>query len=338
MNKIFCFGELLLRISPSNDWIDQQQFAVFVGGAELNVATALARWEVPVSYISALPQNYLSEDVTRHVAQKGIDVSRMLYGGERIGTYYLAQGADLKHAGVIYDRYYSSFYSLQPGTIDWDSLLEGAKWFHITAISPALNAAVAKVCEEGAKAASEKGITVSIDLNYRAKLWQYGQQPADIIPAIARYCDVIMGNIWAAERMLGITLEEMDGTKEGYLAQSRRSSAAIMQQYPRCKQVANTFRFDLPDGTLQYYATLYTNHELFVAPEKTTTFVTDRIGSGDCFMAGLIYGNHQGNSPQEIIDFAAAAAFNKLFVKGDYTTSTVEDIAQFDHTLLHSAV
>lgn len=328
MSKVLCFGELLLRLSPevNGEWLKQHQMPVFLGGAELNVATALARWDIPVSYSTILPDHYLSHDVIEEVGSKGIQTDRILFGGSRIGTYYLPQGADLKNAGVIYDRAYSSFWELKPGQIDWDAILDGVSWFHFSAISPALNETVAAVCREGLEAASRKGITISVDLNYRAKLWQYGKLPLDIMPELVQYCDVIMGNIWAEEKMLGTPVDSfLPDTKEAYLQQSLKTSEVITQLFPKCRQVANTFRFEI-NGGVRYYATLYTGGQLYTSYEQYTTYTVDRVGSGDTFMAGLIYGNTKGHGAQEVINFAAAAAFNKLFIKGDATTASVEDI------------
>lgn len=328
MNTVFCFGELLLRLSPvlHGEWIHHSSMPVFIGGAELNVAQALSRWKVPVSYGTALPDNYLSKEITQYVQDQGVDTSAILYAGNRIGTYYLPQGADLKNAGVIYDRAYSSFYELQPGQTDWDEVLKGKSWFHFSAISPALNENVAAVCKEGLQAAVRKGLFISVDLNYRAKLWQYGKLPSEVMPELVQYCDLVMGNIWAAEKMLGISLpSSFADNKEQYLELAEESSIAISKRFSKVKQVAYTFRFDQEEG-LRYYATLFKHNHLYISSEQQTKTVVDKVGSGDCFMAGLIYGNYNALAPQEIIDFAAAAAFNKLFVKGDATTTTVEEI------------
>ena len=328
MSKVLCFGELLMRLWPQlgGEWIRQNAMPVFIGGAELNAATALAKWNIPVSYCTALPDHYLSKEIIGFIGSKGIETNKIQFSGNRIGTYYLPQGADLKNAGVIYDRAYSSFWELQPGQIDWDKVLEDVSWFHFSAISPALNETVVEVCLEAVKAASDKGITVSVDLNYRAKLWQYGKQPDEIMPQLVKYCDVVMGNVWAEEQMLSIPVAaNLTKEKQAYLDQSLTTSKAIKQQFPKCRQVANTFRFDDGEG-VKYYATLYHGDNLFVASEQKTTYIVDKVGSGDTFMAGLIYGNYHNNTPQEIIDFSAAAAFNKLFIKGDATTSTVEEI------------
>jgi 2-dehydro-3-deoxygluconokinase len=328
MSKVLCFGELLMRLSPQlgGVWIKQGNMPVFIGGAELNSATALANWGVLASYCTALPDHYLSREIIESIQQKGIDTNRIRFSGNRIGTYYLPQGADLKNAGVIYDRAYSSFWELQPGQLDWDEILKDVSWFNFSAISPALNENVAGVCLEAVKAASQKGITISVDLNYRAKLWQYGKQPHKVMPELVQYCDVVMGNIWAEDKMLGIAVnQDLPDEKEAYLEQSKKTSEQILKQFPKCKQVANTFRFDRADG-IHYYATLFANEQLYVSSEHRTKTVIDRVGSGDTFMAGLIYGNYHKHSPQEIIHFAAAAAFNKLFIKGDATTASVDEI------------
>jgi 2-dehydro-3-deoxygluconokinase len=336
MNSVFCFGELLLRLSPqlNGAWIRQAAMPVFIGGAELNVAQALARWNMPVSYCTALPDNYLSKEIISYLQENNIDCSSIIFNGNRIGTYYLPQGADLKNAGVIYDRAFSSFNDLKPGQVDWDEVLQHKKWFHFSAISPALNENVAALCTEALQSAVQKGLYISVDLNYRAKLWQWGKQPVEIMPELVQYCDLVMGNIWAAEKMLGTPLTPDFGkSTEAYIEQAEQTSMAIMRAYPKCKQVANTFRFE-NESTIQYYATLFRHNHLSVSQEQQTQAVVDKVGSGDCFMAGLIYGNLQQLSSQQIIDFAAGAAFNKLFIKGDATTSSVEEIKK---SLVHYA-
>lgn len=175
---------------------------VFVGGAELNVATALAKWNTPVGYCTILPDNFLSRQLLKALYEKHIDASSVLLSNNRIGIYYLPQGTDVKNAGVIYDRNNSSFSQLQKGTIDWDKTLDGITWFHFSAICPALSQQVADVCEEALQACVKKNITISVDLNYRAKLWQYGRQPNEVMPQLVQYCHLVMGNVWAAEIML----------------------------------------------------------------------------------------------------------------------------------------
>ena len=328
MNKVLCFGEILLRMSPQLDgaWINNASMPVYLGGSELNTANALSLWGVPVVYCSALPDHALSKDILAALHKKNIDTSRMIIQGNRIGCYYLPQGTDLKHAAVIYDRAHSSFSELRPGQIDWEVFFENVTWFHFSAISPALNENIAVICAEAASFAHKKGITVSIDLNYRSRLWQYGKQPYEIIPGLAQYCDVIMGNIWAMERMLQVPVRKnIKHHKREFLDQSLETSVLIAAQYPNCRYIANTFRFDESRG-LTYYTTLYDRNKMYQSEEYYTENIIDRVGTGDCFMAGLIYGMLCEQSSEEIIQFATAAAYQKLFIMGDGTTSTIDDV------------
>ncbi len=337
MKKVLCFGELLLRICPDTEgiWLEENNLPFYVGGAEANVATALALWGIPSAYLTALPDNLLARQLVGYLESRGIDASRILLRGERLGLYYLPQGKDLKHAGVIYDRAHSSFADLKPGTIEWDNVFEGIDWLHFSAISPALNRAVAEVCDEGLKAARAKGMTISVDLNYRAKLWQYGAAPAEVMPGLVEYCDIVMGNLWAAEKMLGIGVDPAlakKGKKEDYLDHARWSSEEIIRRFPRVKQVAKTFRFDKGEKGIQYYATLYSGGRLYSSREYGSEGIVDKVGSGDCFMAGLIRGLYSGQPVAEVLEFATAAAFFKLFIPSDATDQPAEDIEKFMET------
>lgn len=332
--KVLSFGELLLRICPDieQDWIEQHQLPFYVGGAELNVATALALWNVPSSYLSAIPQNAICEGIDSYLQRRNIDTSAMLWTGERLGIYYLPKGKDLKNAGVIYDRANSSFANLKVGSIDWEEIFADVKWFHFSAICPAISQDIADLCQEAVIKAQEKGIFVSLDLNYRAKLWKYGKAPKEIMPKIAQYCNLIMGNIWAAHQMLGTQLDEKFRTsssgyqEEDLLAQADRTSKEIISVNPICQYVANTFRFDHQSKGIKYYTTLFDKDSLIKSTEYTAEEILDKVGSGDCFMAGLIYGLYSNLSPKETLEFATLAAFDKLFIASDATTSTVEDI------------
>ena len=242
--------------------------------------------------------------------------------GNRIGLYYLETGADIK-GGVVYDRENSSFSELEPGRIDWEKVFEGVDWFHFTAISPALNQQIADVCLEALQVASKKGLKISVDLNYRSKLWKYGKDPKEIMPQLVQYCNLIMGNIWSANSLLGIDVDEQihqRGSKQAYLDHAEKTSKAIMQQFPKCEAVANTYRFDSNDEKILYYTTLQLKDTAYSSQEFSCKGVVDRSGSGDCFMAGLIYGfvTNQ-NDPQELLNYASAAAFGKLQEQGDAT-------------------
>jgi len=330
MDGIFCFGELLLRMSPVlGDWFGETGMPLYLGGSELNVALALAAWGQPVSYGSALPENYLSRDICRTLESRMVDCSPVQFIGRRIGIYYLPQGQDLRHSAVVYDRDHSAFSELRPGLIDWERHFEKAGWLHISAISPAVSAQTAAVCLEALQAAGSRNMTISMDLNYRSKLWQYGKRPADIMKVLASHCDVMMGNIWSAKELLDIPLDPdllISGRKADYLEHARRSAQAIQSQFPKCHTVANSFRFELPEGTLLYYGSLVRNGHARQSPEFRGTGIVDRVGTGDCFMAALIYGLRQGLADQQTIDFAAAAAFGKFFEPGDSTRQPVQTI------------
>ncbi|HUB60003.1 MAG TPA: sugar kinase [Puia sp.] len=332
--KVLSFGELLLRFCPDvqGDWLEDNSLSFYVGGAEANVATALALWGIPSAYLTALPDNMLARQLAGYLEERGVDTSRILYHGERLGLYYLPKGKDVKNAGVIYDRAHSAFSALRPGMIDWDQVLAGVGWLHFSAISPALNAGVAEVCKEALEAAREKGIRISIDLNYRAKLWQYGVAPMAAMPGLVEYCDVVMGNLWAAEKMLGIPVEAElveRGRKEDFLEHARRSSERIIERFPRVRLVAKTFRFDRGEKGIQYYTTVFTDGKLYSSREYSSDAIVDKVGSGDCYMAGLIRGLYLGQPVVEMVEFATAAAFFKLFIPSDATDQPAEDIEKF---------
>ena len=332
MGKVLCFGELLLRFLPGagGDWVQKNAMPVYVGGAELNVATALAKWGIPVKYLTVLPDNGVSRDIVEHLQQKGIDTSPVVFGGDRMGIYYLSGGADMKSGQTVFDRKGSAF-SLQPtGQLNWNSILADVSWFHFSAIVPALSESAALLCKEALQQASARNITISVDLNYRSLLWKYGKRPVDVMPDLVRFCHVIMGNIWSANTLLGIPVGDNlspDSAPVHYAEHASETAKQIFANYESCKWVANTFRFDADHQNITYYASLNTPELQALSPVFQTSSIVDKVGSGDCFMAGLIYGLSQGHSnAEEVVGFAAAAAFGKLQERGDATQNSVLQI------------
>ncbi len=326
--KVCCFGELLLRLSPelNGKWINDASIPFYIGGAELNVATALAKWDIPVKYCTAIPDNYLTAEILNELSQKNIDVSAVLLCGERLGMYFLPQGADLKNAGVIYDRAYSSFWNLQPGKIDWDKVFDNCHWFHWSAVSPALNANTAAVCAEAIQVARQKGLVISVDLNYRSKLWQYGTPPPEIMKPMVEECDVVMGNIWSAQQLLEIDspIQESAGlTKEELIAAAEVSIQLLQERFPRAKHIAYTFRLEE-----EYFGVLHHEGVTTTSSSYPLEDVVDKVGSGDCFMAALIYGMINDSSSAAIINRASVAAVGKMKEKGDATQQRMIDIEQ----------
>jgi len=326
--KVFCFGELLLRMSPelNGKWINDASIPFYIGGAELNVATALAKWDVPVKYCTAIPDNNLTAEILKELSQKNIDVSSVLLGGERLGMYFLPQGLDLKNAGVIYDRANSSFWNINPGMLDWDSILADCNWLHLSAVSPALNPNTAAVCAEAIQVARKKGLIISVDLNYRSKLWQYGTPPPAIMVPMVEQCDVVMGNIWSAQQLLGIDspVQESKGlSKEELVAAGEVSMQLLQQRFPRVKQIAYTFRLEE-----EYFGVLHHEGITTISSSYPLEGVVDKVGSGDCFMAALIYGIVNHSSAEDIVNRAALAAVGKMKEKGDATQQRMIDIEQ----------
>jgi 2-dehydro-3-deoxygluconokinase len=329
MKKVLCFGEILLRFSPTTngEWLNTGQMPVYLGGAELNVATALARWGVPVSYCTAMPDHFLSHDLMSELKRRKLNIDTIRLSGERLGSYYLAQGKDLRNRSVIYDREHSSFGALKPGMIDWDRALQGISWLHFSAVSPALSEPVAEVCEEALAAASRCKITVSIDLNYRSALWKQ-RNPQESMSKLLNHCDVVMGNIWSAHDLLGIPIDPaLLRQKEptSYRQHAHQSAQTLLKRFTRIKTVALTFRFDEEKG-IQYFASLYTAHHSTESPVLRSKEILDKVGTGDCFMAGLIYGLIHQLPEKDIILFASSAAFGKFFEIGDATRQDVRTI------------
>jgi 2-dehydro-3-deoxygluconokinase len=329
MGKILCFGELLLRLSPATkgQWLKDHQMSVYIGGAELNVATALAKWGLPVSYCTSLPDNYLSQDILNALREKNILTDDILFSGSRIGSYYLSQGSDLKNQSVIYDRAHSSFSELKTGFIDWDDILKEVSWFHFSAISPALNETIGNVCLEALRAASKRNITISIDLNYRPKLW--GQRnPHQVMSALMPFCDVVMGNIWSAHDLIGIPFDPAalsSKDSSSYLQIGRETANGILKRFARVKTVACTFRFEKGEG-IEYYGSLYSKHHWVYSRSYRSDRIVDKVGSGDCFMAALIYGINSRHKEEDVIQLAASAGFGKLFETGDATNQDIQTI------------
>jgi 2-dehydro-3-deoxygluconokinase len=325
MNTL-AFGELLFRLQPD---FKNNQAGFYVGGAEANTAASLARWGNDVAYVSRLPENELSHTVVAQLQALHIDCGRMLWGGPRMGAYYLHAGDDMKSGGVVYDREFSAFSELRPDMLDMDAILHGIDWLHWSAISPALNANVAATCEALLKAARQRGITISVDLNYRSKLWQYGKRPVDVMPALMQYCDVAMGNLWAVQELLGITSAVADSTGVGHFElgdAAARSIEELQLSYPQLETVAYTFR--MPHT---YFGMIWKGPAGTLSRDFELPMIMDRVGTGDSFMAGIIHGLQHRMTHFETLQLAIAAAVSKFSVQGDFNTTSLEQVRQLAH-------
>ncbi|MDX8572453.1 sugar kinase [Elizabethkingia sp. HX QKY] len=324
--KIICFGEALVRYQPAEDsfFNESNKVMAFPGGSEANVAVKLGQTGLPVSYISAAPDNQITREFLKILKDNKVETDGFLYRGDRIGSYILLSANGLSKGEVIYDRKYSSFSQIKTGEIDWNKIFEGCSWFHWTAITPALNKDLAEVMKEALEVAYSKGITISVDLNYRNKLWQYGKSPLEVMPELVKYCHIIMGNIWASHNMLGTSIDSnlnRNTSPEEYFEFAKKNSIDLFSEYKDARFVANTFRFMDNSNHNLLFGTLHSRNKSLISPIYETNDIIDRIGSGDAFMAGAIASLYQDLDLQSTIDNAVQEGYHKLFVTGDFSNT-----------------
>jgi 2-dehydro-3-deoxygluconokinase len=323
MHKILSIGELLLRFESveNSNTSSNNIFASYPGGSEANVAVALSTLDIPVSYFTVIPDNSLAENAIDKIQDTGVDTSSILKKEGRLGLYFLQDPNGLTKGEVIYDRKYSSFYSVEEKEIDWNSIFGDCTWLHWTAITPALSDKWAHLMKQCLDEAKKQNLFISVDLNYRNKLWNYGKFPLEIMPDLVQSCDLIMGNIWASNKMLGTSITDelnRNTTKKEYFIYAQKVSKELFSIYPKCKHIANTFRFMDNSNHNLLYGTYHTPKGNWQSESLETNVLVDRIGSGDAFMSGLIFAICKEYSPQETIDFATSIGFKKLFIKGDF--------------------
>ncbi len=322
----------MLRLAtPGNMRFGQADtFSATYGGGEANVAVSLANYGIPVSYVTRLPQNDIAVACVRELRKYGVGTDHILYGGERMGIYYLETGAVARGSKVIYDRAYSSLSQITPGMIDWDSVFEGAGWFHWTGITPALSRGAADVCLEAIRAANRLGIKVSCDLNYRKNLWKYGKTASEIMPQLVSGCDVILGNEEDADKVFGIRPQHFDVTAtQGKVDAASFESVCrqLMERFPKVQKVVITLRGSVNANHNTWSGVLWDGSTLYRAPVYDITHIVDRVGGGDAFMGGLIYGllTYPGD-PARALHFAVAASSLKHTIYGDYNLVTVAEV------------
>tara|TARA_B110000444_G_scaffold164851_1_gene154023 strand:+ start:343 stop:1383 length:1041 start_codon:yes stop_codon:yes gene_type:complete len=332
MKKVVTFGEIMLRLSPAENLRFSQvnNFDVVYGGGESNVAVSLANYGVPVEFVTRLPKNDLGECALMEMRKRGVGTQHIAFGGDRLGIYFLETGAVSRGSKVVYDRAHSAIAEIESGMINWDSIFDGVEWFHWTGITPAISQGAADVCLEAVKAASAKGITISTDLNYRAKLWNYGGDREAIMTELTSYCDVILGNEEDAEKHFGIHPEGLDVHKHGHevkAASFKSVCEQMMNKFPRAKKVITTLRGSISASHNTWAGVLYDGKKMYETRQYQITHIVDRVGGGDSFMGGLIYGllNYPEND-QNALDFAVAASCLKHTIKGDANLVTVEEV------------
>ena len=330
MKKVVCFGEIMLRLTPPamRRFSQASSFDVIYGGGESNVAVSLANYGLPVDFVTRIPNNDIGDCAIMEMRKRNVGTSHIARGGDRLGIYFLEIGAVSRGSKVVYDRAHSAISTIKSGMIDWDAVFDGADWFHWTGITPAISQGAADVCLEAIKRANDLGVTVSTDLNYRKKLWKYGKSPAEVMPALVEGCDIILGNEEDAEKHFDIHPEGVDVTQgDSVDAQSYLSVCQqLMERFPRCKKVIVTLRGSISASHNSWSGVLYNGTDLLTTRTYQITHIVDRVGGGDSFMGGLIYGLKTYQEDQKALDFAVAASCLKHTIYGDANLATKEEV------------
>ncbi len=328
---VVTFGEIMLRLATPGylRFAQTDHYEALYGGGEANVAVSLANYGMHAKFITRLPQNDIGEAALATLRKWKVDTSGIIRGGDRVGIYFLETGAVARGSKVVYDRAHSALSEIKAGMVDWDEVFEGAGWFHWTGITPAISQGAAEVCAEAIKAANARSIPVSTDLNYRKKLWKWGKSPQEVMPELVAGCDLILGNEEDAEKVFDMHPEGIDVTRGDTMDAKAYESVCqqLMQRFPRAKRVVITLRGSVSANHNSWSGVLYNGTQLFEAPTYQITHIVDRVGGGDSFMGGLIYGLYAyPDSDEKALQFAVAASCLKHTVRGDFNMVTVEEV------------
>lgn len=332
MGKIVTFGEIMLRLATPGylRFSQTNELTATFGGGEANVAVSLANYGLEAEFVTRLPENDIVAACVKDLHKHGVKTDHIVYGGDRLGIYFLETGAVARASKVIYDRAHSAISEIKPGMIDWEQVLTGADWFHWTGITPAISQGAADVCLEAIQTANRLGIPVSCDLNYRKNLWKYGKKASEVMPDLVAGCDIILGNEEDAEKVFGIKPEGFDVTAtagEVNAAEFESVCTQLMQRFPRARKVIITLRGSINANHNTWGGVLYDGKQLFQSPRYDITHIVDRVGGGDSFMGGLIYGLlTYPQDDQQALNFAVAASCLKHTIYGDYNEVTVKEV------------
>ncbi len=326
MAKIVTFGEIMLRLAPNGymRFFQDDQLQATFGGGEANVAVSLANYGMDCVYVTKLPKHAIGQGAVNSLRYFGVDTSKIVRGGERVGIYYLEKGASQRGSVCIYDRAYSAIQLASPEDFDWDSIFEGADWFHFTGITPALGENLVKICEQACVAAKTKGVKISCDLNYRGKLWTR-EQARQAMTRLCKYVDVCISNEEDAKDVFGIEAENTDIYGGKLDKNSYKSVAKQLYDKFGFEKVAITLRTSISASDNNWAAMLFDGENCYFSKEYPLHIV-DRVGGGDSFGAGLIYSLLSGKDCQSAIDFAVAASALKHSVEGDFNRVSVSEV------------
>ena len=328
MSKYLTFGELMLRLkSPGRERLLQSAgFEATFGGGEANVAVSLANYGLDAEFLSVIPSNAIGDAAIAELRRFNVATDKIIRTDGRMGIYYLETGANQRPSKVIYDRAYSAFSLFDPSGYDWDKIYKDVKWLHISGITPAISEVAKEASIAAVKEAEKRGITVSIDLNYRKNLWKYGVDAQDVMKQLTLYADIIIANEEDCQKSLGLKCESnVEGGKlneEDY----KKLSDSLLEQYPNVKKVAITLR-ESKSADINFWAAALNNGTDFIVSKKYEMYdIVDRVGGGDSFAGGLIYGLNELGSDKEALEFAVAASCLKHTIEGDYNRVTIDEV------------
>ena len=329
--KVVTFGEIMVRLGAP-DYLKLIQAAILnvsYAGAEANVAVSLANYGIATDFVTCLPDNPIAERCIMDLRGHKVGVDHIQRSGKRMGILYLEKVSNARPSRVYYDREGTSIASVATGSFDWDGILKDADWFHWTGITPALSANAAYECLRAIREADKRGITISCDINYRGNLWDYGKKAAEVMPDMVKYADVILGNEEDCEKVFGIKPKDFDVEKTGgEINQQTFLSVCsqMMERFPKCKKMVVTLRGAINANHNTWGGVLFDGNQLYESRRYDITDIVDRVGGGDSFMGGLIYGLLLYKDNQKALDFATAASCLKHTIQGDYNYASVKDV------------
>jgi 2-dehydro-3-deoxygluconokinase len=328
MKKYITFGEVMLRLKPPNweRFFQSPLLEATFGGGEANVAVGLARFGLKVAYISIIPNNPIGDACIGELRRQGVDTSLIVRKGNRLGIYFLEAGANQRPSKVIYDRSHSAIAEAKPGDISWDKVFDGVSWFHISGITPAISLSASELSIEAVKKAREKGLTVSCDLNFRKNLWKYGKSAPEVIGELVKYADIVMGNEEDCQKSLGVKADVDVESGRLQTEKYRELTDRVLNLYPNIKKIAITLRESHSANNNGWSAVLNNRKEFLISKKYEINNIVDRVGGGDAFAAGLIYGINNLADDKESLEFAVAASCLMHSIPGDLPLLTVEEV------------
>ena len=328
MKKFITFGEVMLRLkSPGHErFFQNSMLEATFGGGEANVAVGLSRLGLNAAFVSAIPANPIGDSCVGELRKHGVDTSLIARQGDRLGIYFLESGANQRPSVVVYDRAHSAIAEMKPGDIDWDAIFEGATWFHISGITPAISQSSSELSLAAVKAAQAKGVTVSCDLNFRKKLWKYGKTAPEVMSELVKHVDIAIGNEEDCQKSLGINVDVDVESGELQADTYRVLTDKVLATYPNLKKIAVTMRESHSADYNGWSATLNNRDEFLVSQKYEITDIIDRVGGGDSFATGLIYGLNSLESDQKALEFAVATSCIKHSIPGDLPLVTVAEV------------